>query len=81
MAEKIYAAGSILIGNYSPESAWDYSSGTNYTLPTSRCARSYSALGVESFMTTRSFWKIQAEWWFWMRHTWIYRIGNHWFLL
>ena len=57
MAEKIYAAGSIFIGNYSPESAGDYASGTNHTLPTSRWARSCSAL-VKS--CRRKVWRALA---------------------
>jgi histidinol dehydrogenase len=61
MAEKIYAAGSIFIGNYSPESAGDYASGTNHTLPTSRWARSYSALGVESFMRRMTIQELSKE--------------------
>jgi histidinol dehydrogenase len=63
MAEKIYAAGSIFIGNYSPESAGDYASGTNHTLPTSRWARSYSALGVESFMRRMTIQELSKEGW------------------
>lgn len=61
MADKIYAAGSIFIGNYSPESAGDYASGTNHTLPTSRWARSYSALGVESFMRRMTIQELSKE--------------------
>ena len=61
MAEKIYAAGSIFIGNYSPESAGDYASGTNHTLPTSRWARSCSALGVESFMRRMTIQELSKE--------------------
>ena len=48
-AEKITAAGSVFIGNYSPESAGDYASGTNHTLPTSGWARSCSGVNVDSF--------------------------------
>lgn len=50
IAERIYAAGSIFIGNYSPESAGDYASGTNHTLPTSGWAKAYSGVNTESFM-------------------------------
>ena len=50
VAEKITAAGSIFIGNYSPESAGDYASGTNHTLPTSGWAHSCSGVNIDSFM-------------------------------
>lgn len=50
IADKITAAGSVFIGNYSPESAGDYASGTNHTLPTSGWAASYSGLNLDSFM-------------------------------
>ena len=50
VADRIRAAGSIFIGNYSPESAGDYASGTNHTLPTMGCARAFSGIGTESFM-------------------------------
>lgn len=50
VAAKITAAGSIFIGNYSPESAGDYASGTNHTLPTSGWAHSCSGVNIDSFM-------------------------------
>jgi len=50
VSAEIRAAGSIFIGNYSPESMGDYASGTNHTLPTGGWARSSSGLGTESFM-------------------------------
>lgn len=50
VADRIVAAGSIFIGNYSPESAGDYASGTNHTLPTSGWARSFSGLNLDAFM-------------------------------
>jgi histidinol dehydrogenase len=50
IADKILAAGSVFIGNYSPESAGDYASGTNHTLPTSGWARSYSGVNIDSFI-------------------------------
>jgi histidinol dehydrogenase len=50
MAEKVSNAGSIFIGNYSPESAGDYASGTNHTLPTNGYARAYSGVSVDSFV-------------------------------
>lgn len=49
-ADGITAAGSVFIGPWSPESAGDYASGTNHTLPTSGWARAYSGVNVESFM-------------------------------
>ena len=50
VAADITAAGSVFIGNYSPESAGDYASGTNHTLPTSGWARSFSGVNIDSFM-------------------------------
>lgn len=50
LADEIYAAGSVFIGNYSPESAGDYASGTNHTLPTSGWAHSFSGVNIDSFM-------------------------------
>ena len=50
MVPKVSAAGSVFIGNYSPESAGDYASGTNHTLPTSGWARSFGGVCTESFM-------------------------------
>jgi histidinol dehydrogenase len=61
IAGKIHAAGSIFIGNFSPESAGDYASGTNHTLPTSGWARSYSALGVESFMRRMTIQELSKD--------------------
>lgn len=49
-AARITAAGSVFIGGYSPESAGDYASGTNHTLPTGGWARAYSGVNTESFM-------------------------------
>lgn len=48
--DDITAAGSVFVGNYSPESAGDYASGTNHTLPTSGWAHSYSGVNTDSFM-------------------------------
>jgi histidinol dehydrogenase len=50
VSEKIYNAGSIFLGNYTPESAGDYASGTNHTLPTNGYARAYSGVSLDSFM-------------------------------
>ena len=49
-AARITAAGSVFIGGYSPESAGDYTSGNNHTLPTGGWARAYSGVNTESFM-------------------------------
>lgn len=58
LAEKITNAGSVFIGHYAPESAGDYASGTNHTLPTNGFARAYSGLNTESFTKRISFQKI-----------------------
>ena len=50
IADRIIAAGSIFVGHYSPESAGDYASGTNHTLPTMGLATAYSGIGLDSFM-------------------------------
>lgn len=50
LAEKVINAGSIFLGNYSPESVGDYASGTNHTLPTNGFARAYSGVSVDSFV-------------------------------
>ena len=50
VADRITAAGSIFVGHYSPESAGDYASGTNHTLPTMGLASAYSGIGLDSFM-------------------------------
>ncbi len=50
LAERIINAGSIFLGNFSPESAGDYASGTNHTLPTNGYARAYSGVSVDSFV-------------------------------
>lgn len=61
IADGIVAAGSVFIGNYSPESAGDYASGTNHTLPTGGWARSFSGLNVESFMRKMTIQEITPE--------------------
>ncbi|MCK5034146.1 MAG: histidinol dehydrogenase [Calditrichia bacterium] len=58
---KIVNAGSVFLGNYSPESAGDYASGTNHTLPTNGFARSYSGVSVESFVKKITFQEINAD--------------------
>ncbi|NCB01678.1 MAG: histidinol dehydrogenase [Spirochaetia bacterium] len=54
-------AGSVFLGSFSPESAGDYASGTNHTLPTSGLARSYSGLSLQSFLKTVSYQRITYE--------------------
>ena len=61
VAEKIYNAGSVFIGNYSCEAAGDYASGTNHTLPTGGWAKSFSGVSVESFVKKITFQKLSAE--------------------
>ena len=60
-AEKITAAGSVFIGNYTPESAGDYASGTNHTLPTSGWARSVSGVNLDSFIRKITYQEITVE--------------------
>lgn len=55
LAELITNAGSVFIGNYSPEAVGDYASGTNHTLPTNGYAKSYSGVSVESFQKSITF--------------------------
>jgi histidinol dehydrogenase len=55
VAEKIINAGSVFIGNYSPESVGDYASGTNHTLPTNGYAKAYSGVSVDSFVKKVTF--------------------------
>ncbi|PHR12004.1 MAG: histidinol dehydrogenase [Aequorivita sp.] len=59
--ENIRNAGSIFIGNYTPESAGDYASGTNHTLPTNGYAKQYSGVNLDSFMKSMTFQKISEE--------------------
>lgn len=54
-------AGSVFIGNYTPESAGDYASGTNHTLPTNGYARNYSGVSLDSFLKSITFQKISKE--------------------
>jgi histidinol dehydrogenase len=55
VAEKVINAGSVFIGNYSPESVGDYASGTNHTLPTNGYAHAYSGVSVDSFVKKITF--------------------------
>lgn len=61
VADRIVAAGSIFIGNYSPESAGDYASGTNHTLPTSGWARSFSGLNLDAFMRRMTIQELSRD--------------------
>lgn len=58
VARLVNNAGSVFLGNYAPESAGDYASGTNHTLPTNSWARTYSGLSVESFCKNITFQSI-----------------------
>ncbi|WP_339924300.1 histidinol dehydrogenase [uncultured Cyclobacterium sp.] len=57
----IINAGSVFIGNFTPESAGDYASGTNHTLPTNGYARSYSGVSLDSFVKKITYQKITEE--------------------
>jgi len=61
LAEKIINAGSVFLGNYTPESAGDYASGTNHTLPTNGYARSYSGVSLDSFVRKITFQQISEK--------------------
>jgi len=61
LAKYVRNAGSVFLGNYSPESAGDYASGTNHTLPTNGNARAYSGVSVDSFVKKITFQKIEKE--------------------
>ncbi len=61
VADKVINAGSVFIGNYSPESAGDYASGTNHTLPTNGFAKAYSGVSVDSFVKKITFQKLNEE--------------------
>ena len=57
-SEGIQNAGSVFIGNYTPESAGDYASGTNHTLPTNGYAKQYSGVNLDSFLKNMTFQKV-----------------------
>jgi histidinol dehydrogenase len=61
LSEKVVNAGSVFIGNYSCESAGDYASGTNHTLPTNGYAKSFSGISVESFVKKISFQELNRK--------------------
>ena len=54
-------AGSVFVGNFTPESAGDYASGTNHTLPTNGYAKQYSGVNLDSFMKSMTFQKITSQ--------------------
>jgi len=59
--QNIGNAGSVFIGNYTPESAGDYASGTNHTLPTNGYAKNYSGVNLDSFTKSMTFQKISEK--------------------
>ena len=61
VVDRITAAGSVFVGNYTPESAGDYASGTNHTLPTSGWARSFSGLNLDAFMRKMTIQEISED--------------------
>ncbi len=61
VAKKISSAGSVFLGNYSPETAGDYASGTNHTLPTNGYAAMYSGISLDSFVKKITFQQLTKE--------------------
>ncbi len=61
LADKIINAGSVFLGNYSPESAGDYATGTNHTLPTNGHAKAYSGVSLDSFVKKITFQKLTRQ--------------------
>jgi len=61
LAERVANAGSVFLGHYTPESAGDYASGTNHTLPTNGYARMYSGVNLDSFVKKITFQEISEE--------------------
>jgi histidinol dehydrogenase len=61
LAEKVINAGSVFLGHYSPESAGDYASGTNHTLPTNGYAKAYSGVSLDSFVKKITFQQLQKN--------------------
>ncbi|MDT0643990.1 histidinol dehydrogenase [Zunongwangia sp. F363] len=59
--ENVQNAGSVFIGKFTPESAGDYASGTNHTLPTNGYAKQYSGVNLDSFLKSMTFQKISEE--------------------
>ncbi|MEO8720135.1 MAG: histidinol dehydrogenase [Ginsengibacter sp.] len=61
LSESVRNAGSVFLGNFSPESAGDYASGTNHSLPTNGLAKTFSGVSVDSFVKKITFQKLSAE--------------------
>jgi histidinol dehydrogenase len=61
VASNIINAGSVFLGNYTPESAGDYASGTNHTLPTNGYAKAYNGVNLDSFVRKVTFQQISQE--------------------
>ncbi len=61
LSRGVVSAGSVFLGNYSCESAGDYASGTNHTLPTSGYARAYSGVSLDSFVKKITFQHLSEE--------------------
>lgn len=61
LAERIVNAGSVFLGSLTPESAGDYASGTNHTLPTNGYAKAYSGVSLDSFIRKITFQEIKPE--------------------
>jgi len=61
IADRVINAGSVFLGHYTPESAGDYASGTNHTLPTNGYARAYSGVNLDSFLKKITFQEISKE--------------------
>ena len=61
LSEKVINAGSVFLGNYSPESVGDYASGTNHTLPTNGYAKAYSGVSVDSFVKKITFQELSQQ--------------------
>ena len=61
VAERVVNAGSVFLGSFSPESAGDYASGTNHTLPTNGYAKAYSGVSLDSFIRKITFQEICSD--------------------
>lgn len=61
IAERIVNAGSVFLGSYTPESAGDYASGTNHTLPTNGYAKAYNGVNLDSFIRKLTFQEITSK--------------------
>ncbi|MBX3241567.1 MAG: histidinol dehydrogenase [Chitinophagaceae bacterium] len=61
IGEQVVNAGSVFLGNYSPESAGDYASGTNHTLPTNGFAKAYSGVSIDSFVKKITYQKLSGD--------------------